>query len=72
MEILNLNLTEEFMMNGLDTINYMQQMIDDLEIVANDPRHFGKEVAHELEMLSYDMYKASNKLQELIYQYGDI
>ena len=72
MEILNLNFTEEFMVNGLDTINLMNQMIDNLELIANEPKHFGKEVAHKLETLSYDMFKNVKELEELIYRYGDI
>mgnify|MGYP001593032526 FL=1 len=72
MEILNLNLTREFMRNGNDTISYMQQMIQDLELIANQPQHYGKEVAHKLENLSYEMYRNVSELQSLIYMYGDI
>jgi len=72
MEILNLNLTGDFMKTGKDTISYMQQMIQDLELIAAEPQHYGKEVAHKLENLSYEMYRNVSELQSLIYMYGDI
>jgi len=72
MEILNLNLTGEFMRNGNDTIIFMQQMIQDLELIAAEPKHYGSEVAHKLENLSYEMYRNVSELQSLIYMYGDI
>lgn len=60
------------MKNGKDTIDYMQMMIHDLELIANEPKNFGKVVASELEDMSYDMFKSMRRLQELIYMYGDV
>jgi hypothetical protein len=49
MEIQNLNLTEDFMKNGKDAIDYMQQMIDDLNLITGERKNFGKEAATKLE-----------------------
>jgi hypothetical protein len=72
MEIQNLNLTEDFMKNGKDAIDYMQQMIDDLNLITGERKNFGKEAATKLEHISQDMFKNMNDLSEIIYYYGDI
>ena len=72
MEILNLNLTGDFMNTAREAIKNLQVMSKELERLSNSPKVFPTAYGAYLEQMAQEMYRNSNDLAQLASYYGDI
>jgi len=72
MEILNLNLTGDFMNTAQEAIKNLQSMSKELERLSNNPKIFPTAYGAYLEQMAQEMYRNSNDLAQVAALYGDI